>query len=109
MVEGQLSVQCDCSPVVDSQFSAVTTPTAVEALIEAVATAADTDPSDLPPLFETIDLEAVERLFANGQSGGPSGTTLCFTVLDWHVFVRDDGRIRVCEPDGRPTPAAVFE
>lgn len=65
---------------------------------------------DLPSLHDSIDPDAIDQLFER-QSGDADSTggILCFTVNGWNVFVRDDGRIRVCDPTGPADPSPVFD
>jgi hypothetical protein len=80
------------------------------AVAEAIAKAVGTVSTDLPPLYDTIDSEALDQLFERRTETTESpGKVLCFAVNGLNVFVRDDGRIRVCDPAGPPTPSPVFE
>ena len=76
----------------------------------AVAAVSDTDPTDLPPLHGTVDTDALNRLFEE-PAREPSGSrrVLCFSFAGWNVFVRDDGRIRVCDPTGPDDRSPIFE
>jgi len=79
------------------------------AVIQAVATAAGTDPTDLAPLYEAIDTEAPNRLFAEHQGVAGAGAVLSLTVDTWNVFVRADGHIRVYDATQPTDPEPVFE
>lgn len=78
-------------------------------LTEALAAAEGVPVTELDPLYHAIDVEALATLFAgqNGKDGDE--TVISFQFDPWRVFVRSDGRIRVCEweQDSRPKP--VFE
>ena len=67
-----------------------------QTVVEAVAEATGREVTDPPPLFHSIDPEALENLFEPrpGADGGPMGMT--FEYGGCHVTVeRDDGEIQV--------------
>lgn len=70
-------------------------------VVRAVADARDTDPIDLPPIWNGIDPDAVDRLF----DGRPWGR-LTFDVLDCEVTVRGDRTVVVRATDAIRGPAA---
>lgn len=110
MVDGQLSLQCDCTPVGDVRYDRDGDRSPTEAVVMAIAALTNTEPTDVAPLYESIDVDALDRLFENRSAGrDPSETVLGFTVNGWNVFVRDDGRIRVCDPAGPDDPSPVFD
>jgi hypothetical protein len=97
---------CECTPVVGTRFEGEHGRPPSLAIIEAVAAAEGVSPMELDPLTDAIDLEAIDRLF----TGPGSGTELLrFSVNGWDVFVRDDGALRVCDPNCVTDPAPVFE
>ncbi|GAB3041911.1 HalOD1 output domain-containing protein [Natronobiforma cellulositropha] len=60
-------------------------------VVEAIAEAAGTDPFSLePPLYYSIDMEALERLFRPGTEGQVS-----FEYSGHHVVVGSDGTVTV--------------
>lgn len=61
-----------------------------EAVIRAVAEAKGVDPVELDPLYDRIDLDAVDRLFASTDV--PAGR-LTFDVAGCRVRVRADGQV----------------
>lgn len=64
-----------------------------ERVIDAIATATDTDPLGMkPPLYSTIDPEALDRLF---ERGGPE--QVLFEYDGHEVAVRGDGTVAVDE------------
>lgn len=110
MAPDQSSLQCDCTPVADVAYEGDGGRAPSDAVVDAIAAVSGEDPRDLPPLFESIDPDALDLLFRRRRgTDGPSGTVLGFSVGDWNVFVRDDGRIRVCDPTGPPAPSPVFD
>lgn len=85
------------SDTVRVQFDRTATPP-TSAVVDAVATAVDTDVLELPPLYYHIDTDALDALFADAQrSSGRSGQ-LTFTYADCLVTVSDDGEVAVEPP-----------
>lgn len=75
-----------------------------EAVVDAVADAEDVDPRDLrPTLYEVIDPDALEALFADSDRAAGSELSVTFRYGDWSVCVHGDGDVTVVEP---PTDAA---
>lgn len=68
------------------------------AIVEAVAEAEGVQPAELtPPLYDVVDTDALDRLFApNSQRQLTEGTTR-FTYNGYTVTVEADGEIRVEE------------
>lgn len=107
MTTGSPRIFCRCTPVVDRRFDGDTPPTV--AVVEALAAAAGVDPTDLEPLNDAVDCAALDRLFEGGEPSTAAPRVLSFSVDGWNVFVRDDGSVRVCDPDPVVEPAPVFE
>ncbi|WP_324760581.1 HalOD1 output domain-containing protein [Haloarcula sp. GH36] len=59
-----------------------------EAVVQAVAEAAGTDPTELPPLYDQVDPDALEKLFRN-----PSNGVVAFDYHGYTVVVRSDGTV----------------
>jgi hypothetical protein len=89
--------QYECRPVHEREFQFDTGRKPSAAVIEAVATAEDADPSALPPLYDSVDPDALNRLFDGPSEKRPG--RLVFGYAGWDVFVGDDGVVAVCEPD----------
>lgn len=70
--------------------------------IETIATREGDDPTCLPPLYETIDVELVESLLESGDDS----VSVSFTHLGYTVEVRGDGTYRV---DGSSGPVMRSE
>lgn len=108
MGSGTMTVYRGCTPVVDVQYDAEGEQMPAEAVINAIATAADVDPIELPPLYEFIDGDSLNNLFQ--QTGAAAAETILgFRIDNWNVFVRGDGRIRVCDGTQPTDPEPVFE
>ena len=106
---GQLSVYRNCLPVVDEQYSTDGTRDVIDALTDAVAAAEGVHATDLPPLFDVIDLDAISTLFDRDSTTGNAETILGFTYENWNVYIRADGRIRVCDRTKLTEPELVFD
>ncbi|RQG98759.1 HalOD1 output domain-containing protein [Natrarchaeobius oligotrophus] len=81
-------------------------PTAVDGLastiISALSTVEDEPATELPPLYETIDVEAVGRLLEHAVAAGSNRElVLEFTVDDWDVTIVGDGRVLVYDREER--------
>ncbi len=61
-------------------------------VIEALADATDTAPNELDPLYNTIDPEALDRLFRPDSS---DEIRVTFEYGDSHVEIRGDGTVVV--------------
>jgi hypothetical protein len=80
-----------------------------EAVVDAVASAADVEPVDLPPLYEYVDGGALDQLFDRHDPTADTDAVLSFNIETWNVFVRTDGVIRVCDATRATEPKPVFE
>lgn len=66
-----------------------------ERLVERVADATDRDPTALPPLFEAVDPEALDRLVTSGSASLRAE----FEYADCSVAVFGDEHVRVRTAD----------
>ncbi|OVE83836.1 HalOD1 output domain-containing protein [Natronolimnobius baerhuensis] len=64
-----------------------------EAVIDAVATATGTDPIELPPLYDSIDPDALNTLFDRQREG--AGLEMAFFYADYHIAIEGGDRIIV--------------
>lgn len=65
-------------------------------VIDALADAAGTDPMDVPPLYGTVDPDALDRLVASlGDTAGTSPATIEFTHADHRVTITLDGNVTI--------------
>lgn len=106
---GQLNVYRSCVPVVDMWYEKAVDEHITEVLVEAVAEAEGVDATDIGPLYEVVDLEAVSKLFTMYDGTSTPEAVFSFTYENWNVFVRADGRIRVCDGTRSTAPEPVFE
>lgn len=109
MAESALVLYRGCKPVVDAEFRPEHDESPTTAIVEALATAAGTELTELPPLYEAIDTDALDRLFAGHTGAADAEAVLSFTVNTWNVFVRADGQIRVCDATESTDPTPVFQ
>jgi hypothetical protein len=66
-----------------------------DAVIRAVTDARGVDPATLDPLYPSIDLDALDQLFASSSSSGK----LTLDIADCRVTVRADGRVSATRLD----------
>jgi hypothetical protein len=104
----QLTVYRGCTPVVDAEYGSESDESPADAVVDAVAAAAGTDPLELPPLYEFVDGDALNALFDHHDGMTDTDGLLSFQIETWNVFVRADGRIRVCDATQPTDPAPVF-
>jgi hypothetical protein len=65
------------------------------AVVGGAANVLDTDPLELDPLFETVDIDALDELLRSA-----TGTLhVSFTFAGCEVTMSADGRIRISTPD----------
>ena len=107
--QGELLVYRRCTPVADAKYDFESDRSATEAIIWALADAVDVDPTDLPPLFDYVDPDALNALFDPNDRVTDGDALLSFQVDTWNVFVRSDGRIRVCDATQPTDLEPVFE
>lgn len=98
-----------CAPVVDARYDQETDESIVFALVNALAEAQEVDPTDLPPLYDVIDPDALTNLLDRHGKEVDLNIVIGFRLGTWKVFVRADGRIRICDGTQVTDPAPVFE
>lgn len=109
MNSGQLTVYRGCTPIIDAEYNPESDDSPSAVIIDALAKAARKDPLELPSLYEFVNAEALDRLFADHSGAADAHTLLSFKVEKWNVFVRADGRIRVCDATQQTDPKPVFD
>jgi hypothetical protein len=95
--------------VVDARFEKGGEETITDALVGALAAAEGVEVTDVDPVYEAVDLDALERLFGDHGGAADAEGLYSFTFDTWNVFVRADGRIRVCDGTRHVEPAPVFD
>lgn len=73
-------------------------------VVQQVASAMNDDPLELPPLYEAIDPDSLERLVESMAAGDVS-----FTYVGHQVTVSHDGTVDVEEPQTRGTSTGLAE
>lgn len=69
------------------------------AVVQAVAAVSDTSPTNLPPLYETINTDALDALLeAERQTAADATIDVSFRYDDYEVVVSSDGDGHVREP-----------
>lgn len=70
-------------------------------IIDAVAAVTDTEPTDIGPLYNVIDPEALEQVFAPTPTSTRchAASYLSFSLHDCEVTVASDGLIEIQIPD----------
>lgn len=68
------------------------------AVLDAVGEAAERDALDLPPLYEQIDPEGLENLFAPIPGSERCTGSVTFPLGDYHVTIAADGEIVIYPP-----------
>ena len=66
------------------------------AILDAVADAAGRDPLDLPPIYETVDPDALDGLLG-GSAFADSSLAIRFEYAGHVVIARSDGEVIVTE------------
>ena len=72
-----------------------------DGVVAAVASVSNADPTEMTPLSERIDPDALDAMFADTYDGAsrPTGSVR-FSFLDHEVAVTSDGLVTVLDPDG---------
>ena len=106
---GQSRVSCTCAPVADAEYSDKNDGSLVTVIVETLAEATGIDQTELPPLYEFVDPDAINALFERHGGAEGADALLSFQVDTWNVFVRADGRVRVCDATETVDPEHVFD
>ncbi|MFH5798437.1 HalOD1 output domain-containing protein [Haladaptatus sp. CMAA 1911] len=70
--------------------------TVTEGVVTATAAVTNTKTNEMPPLFETVNADALDELFANSWGGRMRDTgRVTFTYCECEVVVLSDGRILI--------------
>lgn len=104
-----LTIYRGCTPVIDAEYGPGSDSSATQAVLWALADAIGVDPVELPPIGECVDLNALDALFNQDDRATDRDKILSFQVDTWNVFVRSDGRIRICDATKPTHPEPVFE
>lgn len=69
------------------------------AIVEAVAAATDREPGVLPPLYESVDVDALDALVTKRSADANGTVRVSFSYATVTVSVDSDGRLEL-QPDG---------
>lgn len=105
MTKADMRVCCQCPPLYESEYRPEGDRPPVSVVLEAISHVTENDELDLPPLYDVIDTEGINRIFHHADDQ----TVLSFSYDDFNVFLRGDGRIRVCDAADKVDVAPVFE
>lgn len=106
----ELSLYRTCAVVGETTYVSGGERTLTQALAEAVAKAEGVDPTELPPLYESIDLDALTQLMTKPSEDAGDEILVSLQMNDWNMFVSSDGHIRVCDAtDETSSPEPIFE
>jgi hypothetical protein len=108
MAKGSLQVYRTCTPVVDVTYDEQSPELPTKVLVDAIAEANNSNPVEMPPLYEFVDPDMIEHLLEQRDNQPEREMILGFTVESWNVFVRSDGRIRICDGTQHTDPQPVF-
>lgn len=64
-------------------------------IVEAVAAASDRDSLDIDPLYEYVDLEAVDDLITSGVDDDSNGIQVTFEYKEFTVSIGSGGAVEV--------------
>ncbi|WP_123539391.1 HalOD1 output domain-containing protein [Halosimplex salinum] len=81
--------------------------TATLSVIRAVADVEGTDPTDLPPLADAVDADALNKLLEH--EGRDAELQITFRYCGYHVILTHDGHAVVDAPRPRPRPGVETE
>lgn len=73
--------------------------TASIAVIDAISAISGTDPTELPPLYERVDPDALNALFDSRNGHGDSDLQVEFSYNGFEVTVQDGPRVTI-DPEG---------
>lgn len=100
----EVTFQCDGTPIAETQFGPETGNTPSEAIVTALADVKDVAPTELDPLYETVDGESIDRLFTSRKEEDASPRALGFIVEKWNVVLHGSGSVIVYDAEQDATP-----
>lgn len=109
MPSERVTAICEFTPVRETRVGEDDDRSPSEAVAEVVASAEESTPTQLPPLYESIDPDALDQLVSGDSPPDSSPLVVQFSHAGWNVFVRGDGTIRLCDPTCPSERAPAFE
>lgn len=64
-------------------------------IITLISTITGTEPDAIPPLYESIDVEAIETLLADREPGPRDAVSVSFTHQDCRITINSSGELLV--------------
>jgi len=104
----EYSIYHGCEVVVGTEYDRDSSDSLTSTLVDALASAAGVEPTELDPLYDTVDLDALEALVEPTSGPEASNGVYSFSHEAWNVFVCSDGRIKVCDRSRPVEPMPVF-
>lgn len=98
--DGEFTVRKEIQPERGSEHGETVDSSLTLAVVEAVAAASNTPSEDLPPLYDVIDTEALERLFTPKRDGTGRPGCVRFEYHDHAVRISDGRTVTVHSADG---------
>ena len=87
-----------------TEYDPTATDGLVSAITDAVASVSESSPTELEPLYDSIDVDALSALFAPTVSGEERRGQVTFPYGDYQITVVADGEqtveVLVADPDG---------
>ena len=102
-------IHLTCQHVINGRYRLSENESPCGAVVNAVAQAADSDPLDLPPLYEFMDVEVIEKVLNDRDRLSNAETVIKFDYMKWRVFLRGDGEIQVCDTSKPTDPKPVIK
>ena len=107
--EPELALYRSCTVVGDTTFDKEGDRTLTEALVDAIADAEGISSTDVPPLYESIDLDALAQLMDRPHDQTDGDLLIGLRIGQWNIFVSRDGRIRVCDAATETDVEPIFD
>lgn len=67
------------------------------AVVNTVADVSNRDPTEVEPLYEYVDPDALDALITRARSDSPTITMVAFSLADYDVSVYADGEVAVSQ------------
>lgn len=64
-------------------------------IVNAVGTVTETHPHDLPPLYQSVDVDSVKSLVTPSRNQFDADVTICLEMVGCTVTVSNDGTVTV--------------
>lgn len=85
----------ESEPLVRTEYSSDAPPS--EAIVRALAAASGAEPTDLEPLYDSIETDALDALLGDPVFGDGASLVVEFVTSGYRVVVRGDGHVSVLD------------